>query len=132
VKPITALLVGLAVVVPLAACGGGDSTTSSRPTTNARLEIVSPTPNEVTGSDVLVKLNLTGAKVVPLTTKAVNGTEGHIHVSIDGRLVSMLAGTTQVVHGIKPGNHSMQAQFVATDHQPFANDVRAGVLFTSK
>jgi len=117
------------------ACGGKSSNTqtsaTNRPTTSARLQIVQPTPNQVTGPDVDVELKLIGAKVVPATTtKGISPDRGHIHVSIDGRLVSMTYGLSQDLHGIKPGAHSIQAEFVASDHLPFRNRVVAAVLFT--
>ncbi len=123
----------LAVVVLTAAgCGGGSSSSgggAARPTTQARLAIVAPTPNETTGPKVTVKLNLMDAKVVPQTTGPLRPDEGHIHVSLDGKLVSMAYGLEQDLPDLAPGPHSLQAEFVATDHVPFANRVVAGVLF---
>ena len=117
----------------LAACGSSGSKSSSapanRPSTTARLAIVSPTPNQVVAPDVTLQFELIGAKVVQATTAPHNGTEGHIHVSLDGKLVSMAFGTTQDLHGLTPGPHTVRAEFVATDHQPFANPVVTAVLF---
>jgi hypothetical protein len=44
----------------------------------------------------------------------------------------MAYGETQPLHGLRAGAHSLQAEFVATDHQPFANRVVAAVLFNVK
>jgi hypothetical protein len=129
------LSTGFAVVALLltAGCGGGGSSSSgagaARPTTPARLQIVAPTPNETTGPNVTVKLDLIGAKIVPQTTGPLRPDEGHIHVSLDGKLVSMAYGTEQDLPNLAPGPHSLQAEFVATDHAPFANRVLAAVLF---
>lgn len=126
-------VVALAAVVILAAAGcGGSSTTTTRarPHTTARLEILSPTPNEVTGPSIEVRFAVQNATVsLPSTTKIV-ANEGHIHVSIDGKLIVMAYGTTTEVHGLAPGLHTLQAQFVANDHLPFADPVNAAVLFT--
>lgn len=120
----------MAAMLMLGACGGGGSSSApARPTTPARLQIVAPTPNEVTGPNITVKLDLMGAKVVPQTTGPLHPDEGHIHVSLDGKLVSMAYGTEQDLPNLAPGKHSLQAEFVATDHVPFANRVVAGVLF---
>ena len=105
---------------------------SARPSTTARLQTLQPVPNEVTGPDLTVKLNLIGAWVVKASSGKLRPNEGHIHLSVDGRLVSMAYGETQPLHGLRPGAHSLQAEFVATDHQPFANRVVAAVLFNVK
>jgi hypothetical protein len=119
----------LAVVVTGGACGGKSSPAANRPATTARLQIVDPTPNQTTPPDITLRLNLLGARVVPNTVGPLRPDEGHIHVSLDGQLVSMAYGTTQDLHGLKPGPHQVQAEFVAIDHQPFRNRVIAFVLF---
>jgi hypothetical protein len=95
------------------------------------LTIESPTPNEVVGPDFTIKLNLVGATVVPaaVVKGKLRGDQGHIHVSVDQQLISMAYSTTQDLHGIKPGRHSLQAEFVAADHLPFKNRVVAVTLF---
>ena len=42
-------------------------------------------------------------------------------MSVDGRIVSMLYGTTQTVSGLTPGLHTLSAEFVAANHIPFSN-----------
>ena len=59
-------------------------------------------------------------------------TEGHIHVSRDGNVVAMAYSDTQVLKGLTPGPHSVQVDYVATDHIPFSNRVTAAVLFSVK
>ena len=56
--------------------------------------------------------------------------EGHIHVSLDGRLLSLYSGLEQSMTGLAPGSHVVQAEFVAADHGPFRNRVIAAVPFT--
>lgn len=119
------------------ACGsGGDakssSTANSRPSTPARIQIISLTPNEVTGPDVTVQVNLIGAHEVQPSAGAIRPDEGHIHVSIDGNVVAMAYSTTQGLKGVASGPHSVQVDFVAIDHLPFRNRVTAAVLFTVK
>ena len=123
----------LAFAVTLTGCGGSkakNSLTTNRPTTAARLQIVQPTANQVTGPNTDLVMNLIGARVVQPAQGTLRGDEGHIHVSLDNKLVSMTYGTTQDLHGLTPGPHSLRAEFVATDHQPFSNRVIAAVLFT--
>jgi len=123
----------LAFAVTLTGCGGSkakNSPTTNRPTTAARLQIVQPTANQVTGPNTDLVMNLIGARVVQPAQGTLRGDEGHIHVSVDGKLVSMTYGTSQSLTNLKPGQHTIQAEFVAIDHIPFKNRVIAAVIFT--
>lgn len=103
-----------------------------RPRSTAKLAILYPTPgSEVTGNTVPVRIRLEGAAVVPQTSLNLTPGKGHIHVSVDGKVVSMLYGTEQDVP-VTPGPHLMQAEFVAMDHFPFNPRVITVVTFTSK
>ena len=128
-------IVGLLAVATavMAGCGGGgSSSTTFRPHTDAHLEIVSPIPNEVTGPDVAIRFAVQGATVSPPAKNKLVPNEGHIHVSLDGKLVVMSYGTSTEVTGLTPGEHTLQAEFVANDHLPFADRVIAAVIFTVK
>jgi hypothetical protein len=73
----------------------------------------------VSGSTVTVQLMLTGATLVPPgTITGVKPTEGHIHLILDGSVISMTSGLTQDI-SVTPGSHLLEAEFVANDHQPF-------------
>ena len=114
----------------VAACGGSSSATTARPHTNAHLEILSPTPNQVTGPNLTLRFAVQGATVSPPDRNKIVPNEGHIHVSIDGKLVDMAYGVSTQVNGLSPGEHTLQAEFVANDHLPFANRVIAISIFT--
>ncbi|MEW6477770.1 MAG: DUF6130 family protein [Actinomycetota bacterium] len=124
------------LLIGLTACGEEKKSSAprmaERPATPARIQIVSPTPNQVTGPDVTVQVRLIGAREVPEQAGEVKPDEGHIHVSLDGAVVAMAYQDTQVLKGLTPGQHSVQVDFVAVDHLPFKNRVTAGVLFTVK
>ena len=125
-------LLGVLVVVALfvGGCGGSDSGSgAARPTTTARMQIVEPTPNAVTGPDFTVKVDLKGGRVVKQTTGKLTPDEGHIHLSLDGKGYVMSYGAQQDFRDIAPGQHSLQAEFVAKDHAPFTNRPRAFVRF---
>jgi len=111
-----------------AACSGSGS---GRPETPATLQIITPAPNAVTGSDVDLRLRLRDAHVVPGTQIGgkIRPDRGHIHVSVDGQITQMYYGTHQTVAGLTPGRHTIQAEFVASDHAPFSNRVVAAVTF---
>jgi len=131
--------VGLAVVLVagpmLTACGSdaqGSPSANARPFTPARIQIISPTPNEVSGPDVTVQVKLVGAHEVQPSAGTVRPDEGHIHVSLDGTVVAMAYSTTQELNGLSPGPHSVQVEFVAIDHMPFRNRVIAAMIFSVK
>ena len=130
-----AALVALALV-GFAGCGSEKKSSApslpDRPATDARIQIVAPTPNQETGPDVTVQVKLIGAREVPQVSGAVKPDEGHIHVSLDGAVVAMAYGDTQTLKALTPGQHSVQVDFVAVDHLPFKNRVTAAVLFTVK
>ena len=122
-----------AAALALVGCGGSSKSTgtSSRPTTSARLQILEPTANAKTGPDVVLKLQLTGAQVAPpdQVKGKLRGDRGHIHVSVDGAVVTMNYSTTAPLPHLAPGQHTVQAEFVAIDHQSFRNRVVTAVLF---
>lgn len=122
-----AALVGAALLALAAGCSSSPTVATSqspsaaaRPSTPAVIAVTSPTPGQVvTGPTLHVVLTLTGATLVPPgTTTGVDPTQGHIHLSLDGQIVSMTNGTTQDLP-VTPGQHILQAEFVASDHRPF-------------
>jgi hypothetical protein len=115
-------------------CGSGSSSGKSaaaRPSTTATLQIVSPAPNARTGRTVEVRMQLEHAHVVPASQVggALRADEGHIHLVVDGQLVAMPRQLTDRVTDLPPGPHTIEAEFVASDHVSFANRVVAAVTF---
>ena len=101
-----------------------------RPSSTARLEILSPHPDETVFGDpatVEVTLRLSGGKIVPLSSTSLLPNEGHIHVLLDDRLLSMSGLDARII--ALPGEHTLRAEFVATDHGPFRPPVTASVTF---
>jgi hypothetical protein len=102
-----------------------------RPSTTAELTVVSPRPGELFHGDpatVPVELHVTGGRVVPTTSLRLVPNEGHIHLYVDGSLVAM-TGLTGAVSA-QPGRHTLRAEFVAIDHQPFDPRVWVTVSFS--
>lgn len=129
----------VAAALALTACGGSGSSTTThttaatRPSSPAVLKILAPTNGQVVhGTSVDLKVSLTGAKLVPATSATVVPTEGHLHLILDQRLVSMTSGLQQTVGGLTPGQHLLQVEFVASDHAPFNPRVTAVVSFQVK
>jgi hypothetical protein len=117
----------LAMAIVAAACGGSDETPTptgatggDRPSSTGTVTIVSPANGDVIeGTIVDLRIELDGARIVPQTTREISPDEGHLHVYLDGALISMTEGTEQEVTGLTPGPHRIQVEFVAADHAPF-------------
>lgn len=136
----------LALTVASVSCGsggdgGGDATSASvtpsvaaeRPASTATLTIERPRNGErVTGTRAPLEIDLRGAEIVDQASTDLRPDEGHLHVMLDGQLVSMTSGTSQVLSDLTPGEHLLQVEFVANDHAPFDPRVLAGVSFDVK
>jgi hypothetical protein len=106
----------------------------ARPSSTAALTIRQPTEGEdIRGAHVEVVMELTGGRVIDTATTTITPDTGHIHLSLDGKVVSMTYGVVQLVDlmGIAPGSHTLRAEFVAADHGPFDPRVIAIVRFTT-
>jgi hypothetical protein len=102
-----------------------------RPSSTARIQILSPTQNQVLhGSPAAVNLvvRVIGGRIVPSTSNHLVPNEGHVHVYLDGAIVLMSYGTTGRIWA-EPGEHTLQAEFVALDHGPFSPRVMTSVRF---
>jgi hypothetical protein len=99
---------------------GSSFASGDRPSSTAKLSIVSPANGSVIrGTTVRVRLRLEGASVVKPTTSDLRPDEGHIHILLDGSLVSMNYSLADEIRDVAPGRHLLQAEFVASDHAPF-------------
>lgn len=113
------LCVGLLIL--LAGCSRTSSgdTQTKRIASTAKMSIVEPAQGaEITGNKLRVVISLEGGKIIPEATRSIKPDEGHIHLSLDGRLSTMTYGLDQQIE-VTPGSHILQAEFVAGDHAPF-------------
>jgi hypothetical protein len=134
-----AAVLALAVAVGGAACSSEASPAPSsssrppaaaRPTSTARLSIVSPRNGEaLAGPAVPLKVSLEGATITAATSTNLRPDEGHLHVILDDRLVSMTSGLRENIPDVKPGPHLLRVEFVASDHAPFDPRVVQQVAF---
>jgi len=103
-----------------------------RPSTTAHLVVLSPREGEVfTGNpaSISVEVRVDGGRIVPTTSFRLVPNEGHVHLSLDGKLVSMTSGTRTFITA-PPGPHELQVEFVAVDHAPFDPRVIVRVPFS--
>jgi hypothetical protein len=106
-----------------------------RPASTATLAIVEPSPGQAVAADdtqINVVMTLDGGRILDSATTTLTPDTGHIHLSLDGTLVSMTYGLVQLVdiRGLSPGEHTLEAEFVAADHGPFDPRVIARTTFT--
>ena len=126
------VLVVTSAFVPRALLGPKTATGATRPPSTATISFVRPREHErVSGSEMNVVLDLRGGTIVQATTTSIAPDTGHVHLLLDGALVSMTFGTEQVVDlsTVPAGAHTLTAEFVAADHLPFAPPVTASVDF---
>lgn len=126
----------LAATFLTAGCGGGASTSGgtsapARLSSPATVRIVSPVSGAViTGTVVHVELAITGATITQQVTTNVRPDQGHVHLYLDGSIVSLNSSLTEDIP-VHTGTYELHAEFVASDHLPFEPRVMsAQVLFS--
>ena len=133
------VLIMMALSLALVACtnktkpGPVPSTPTGRPSSTAVLKIISPTQGEeVPRSGVTVKIQLTGAHIVPAGTRALRPDEGHVHLRVDGMTITLFGGLSVSTGKLSPGPHLIEVEFAASDHGPFNPRVIERVTVTAK
>ena len=142
-------VIGLVVLVALAACGGGGEATpkvvgadpncpteggevapNPRPASTATIEVLSPEQGErIEGDSTVVKVEIDGACILEEAQTAIRPDTGHVHVSLDGKTISLLAGTEYTVTDLTEGSHTIEVEFSAADHGSFNPPVLRTVRF---
>ena len=128
------IVCALAFVALVGSCGDGGGTTSTqRPSSTATITIVEPKAGEViTTKKFTVRLKLEGGRIANVVDKDLTPDEGHVHVSVDGKIITQTFGLTQELEAPKDGQHLLQAEFVAKDHGPFDPRELSTVTFEAK
>jgi hypothetical protein len=143
-RQVRVFLAALAVALAAAACGGSGPAasgppgppTSPRPGGAARLTIITPANGAVIHTrTVHVKVRLTGASSENPATAA-QALPGYVHLYLDSKITSIApvasndSVTEQTIGRVKPGRHTLKAEFVGPNHLPFRPRVTAVVTFT--
>ena len=109
-----------------------------RPASTGKLKFLAPKQgSSIARDNVRVRLELTGAHVSHESSGAVTPDAGHIHLALDGRVLTLMAGLDVVLselpdaEEIASGPHILEAEFVAMDHGVFDPRVIAQVTFTA-
>lgn len=122
------------LVALLAACGGAKKSpapdaSSRRLSSTAKISIVEPMPGaKVKGTEVAVRIGLEGGTVVPQASRDLKPDEGHVHLRLDGAIITLLGGLEETVP-VRPGTHVIEVEFAASDHGPFNPRVVTTVAF---
>lgn len=121
----------------LASCGGeptpgpAASPTTTRPRSTATIRIAEPESGAVVrGTRLLVKVEVKGARVLEKASTDTRPDTGHVHLYLDGKTVTLLAGLQFEITDLTPGKHLLQAEFSAADHGPFNPRVITATAFT--
>lgn len=138
-RPAAMLLLGGAVVVVASALVipakfmRPPKPSAIRPVSVASLAIDEPTAGEhVSGSALGVTVELRDGTIVPTSTTKLTPDTGHLHLYIDGRLLSMGSDGLREslpIADLGAGTHQLRVEFVAADHGPFEPRVQATVAF---
>ncbi|HEX2053570.1 MAG TPA: hypothetical protein VHJ78_07605 [Actinomycetota bacterium] len=101
-----------------------------RPASEASVEILEPAEDQIFGSrEVPLKLDLEGGRIASLASTKNRPNEGHLHITVDGKLATMTGESEQTLQ-IEPGRHELEVEYVANDHAPFCKRVADRVRFT--
>jgi hypothetical protein len=133
-------IAALGFALALAACGGQDDPgegpsgpgSTERPSSVATLTIERPTNGDVVRDDpVELVIGLDGAELVETASTDLRPDQGHLHVTVDGQLISMTSGLRQTLPDLAPapGSHLVKVEFVANDHGFFDPRVIAATTF---
>jgi hypothetical protein len=140
-RSLAAALAGvLLLAAGLAGCGGGGAgasptsgTLGPRPSSPAKLAIVSPRNGAtVPAAGAPLQVSLGEARIVNIASRNIKPDEGHIHVLVDERLVSMDYQLNGKLPKLDAGTHVVKVEFVAADHLPFDPRVLSQAAFVVK
>lgn len=102
-----------------------DDPCADRPSTDARIEILQPRDGATFDTNkVPLEVRVIGGTLTDVATTQQRPDEGHLHVAVDGRLVSMTGQATETID-VAEGDHLITVEFSAGDHGPFCPSVES-------
>lgn len=96
---------------------------ASRPSTDAVLKVISPQEGEAFNTNTIpIEVEVEGGLLTSADTSRVVEGEGHLHVAVDGRIISMTRESSGEVT-VPTGPHTLTFEYSAGDHAPFCPQV---------
>ncbi len=121
----------------LAGCAGttpvpGDTSSTGAETGPMSVKVLEPTEGaEVAAGTVTVRVETTGITFAMPSNTLVAG-EGHVHFTLDDRPFVMSVEKQVTLEDVEPGSHTLKAELVQNDTQPFSPPVEQIIEFTAK
>jgi hypothetical protein len=96
------------------------------------ISITSPADGDTVsaGEPVQVSVDLTGAELTS-ETESEDPTRGHLHIFVDGQIISMPSSTTNEVE-LEPGEHTIAVEFTTADHRSFEPRIQDAITVTAQ
>lgn len=96
------------------------------------LELVEPADGStVAAGDLKVNSVVDGLKFTMPSNTNVPG-EGHIHYTLDDRPFEMSITPDMVIKDVEPGQHTLEAELVQNNTQPFDPPIKQTITFTAE
>lgn len=131
------VVAGLATVSAGVVVGDGTPDPSTRPSSTGTVRIVTPEDGAALSTDeVAMEVDVRDFSLVPVVAGAsgADPDRGHLHVTVDGRVVQMPGDASTVEVCVPEGEHTIAVVLVAEDHYGYANerDVSDAVTVTGR
>lgn len=125
----------LAAMFLVSGCSGNEVSTpaaASAPVEPPTVELVQPLQGEsVPAGDLPVRVETTGLKFTMASNTNVTG-EGHVHYTLDDRPFIMSTTPDAILEDVEPGEHTLVAELVQNNTEPFDPPVRQEITFTAE
>ena len=136
------LALSLAALFLVSGCAGNEagaplatpSSPAATPSSAAppTMELVQPLQGDtVPAGELPVKVETTGHKFTMASNTNVPG-EGHVHYTLDDRPFVMSITPDTILENVEPGEHTLIAELVQNNTQPFDPPVRQEITFTAE
>lgn len=125
----------LAALFLVSGCAGAENDAASVAPPSVEpptMELVQPLQGEsVPAGELPVNVETTGLKFTMASNTNVPG-EGHVHYTLNDRPFIMSTTPDAILEDVEPGEHTLIAELVQNDTQPFDPPVRLEIVFTAE